>query len=100
KYGSRNEGIYFAASSFASKAIGGFGVVISGVVVDLAGIQRSATVETIDPESLRTLAMAMGPGVLILLGITVIAASFYDLSRAEHTRVSAAIADAAIADAA
>lgn len=95
KHGSRNEGIYFAASSFAAKAIGGFGVVISGVVVDLAGIQRNATVETIDPESLRTLAMAMGPGVLILIGITVIAASFYDLSRAEHTRVSAAITDAA-----
>lgn len=92
KHGSRSEGIYFAASSFAAKAIGGFGVVISGVVVDLAGIQRNATVETIDPESLRTLAMAMGPGVLILIGITAIAASFYDLSQAEHKRISALIA--------
>jgi GPH family glycoside/pentoside/hexuronide:cation symporter len=95
KHGSRNEGIYFAASSFASKAIGGFGIVISGVVVDLAGIQRNATVETINPESLRTLAMAMGPGVLIMIGITVIAASFYDLSRAEHSRIRAAILDGA-----
>lgn len=92
KHGSRNEGIYFAASSFAAKAIGGFGIVVSGVVVDLAGIQRSATVETIDPESLRTLAMAMGPGVLIMIGITVIAASFYDLSREEHSRIRTAIA--------
>lgn len=93
KHGSRSEGIYFAASSFASKAIGGFGIVISGVVVDLAGIQRSATVETIDPESLLTLAMAMGPGVLLLIGITVVAASFYDLSRAEHERIRALIVD-------
>ena len=92
KHGSRNEGIYFAASSFAAKAIGGFGIVVSGVVVDLAGIQRSATGETIDPESLRTLAMAMGPGVLIMIGITVIAASFYDLSREEHSRIRTAIA--------
>ncbi len=91
KHGSRSEGIYFAASSFAAKAIGGFGIVISGVVVDLAGIQRNATVETINPESLRTLAMAMGPGVLIMIGVTVVAASFYDLSRAEHRRVRAAI---------
>ena len=91
KHGSRSEGIYFAASSFAAKAIGGFGIVISGVVVDLAGIQRNATVETINPESLRTLAMAMGPGVLIMIGVTVVAASFYDLSRAEHSRVRAAI---------
>jgi GPH family glycoside/pentoside/hexuronide:cation symporter len=94
KHGSRSEGIYFAASSFAAKAIGGFGIVISGVVVDLAGIKPSATVETIDPESLRTLALAMGPGVLIMIGVTVIAASFYDLSRAEHSRVRAAISAA------
>ena len=93
KHGSRNEGIYFAASSFAAKAIGGFGIVISGVVVDVAGIQRNATVETIDPGSLWKLAMAMGPGVLMMIGITVIAASFYDLSQAEHSRVRAAIAD-------
>jgi Na+/melibiose symporter-like transporter len=91
KHGSRSEGIYFAASSFAAKAIGGFGIVISGAVVDLAGIQRNATVETIDPESLWTLAMAMGPGVLLLIGITVVAASFYDLSRAEHTRIRSLI---------
>jgi GPH family glycoside/pentoside/hexuronide:cation symporter len=91
KHGSRNEGIYFAASSFAAKAIGGFGIVISGIVVDFAGIQRSATVTTIDPESLRTLAMAMGPGVLMMIGVTVVAASFYDLSRAEHRRVRTAI---------
>ena len=89
--GNRSEGIYFAASSFASKAIGGFGIVLSGVVVDLAGIQRSATIETIDPDSLWTLAMAMGPGVLFLIGVTVTAASFYDLSRAEHDRVRALI---------
>lgn len=93
KHGSRNEGIYFAASSFAAKAIGGFGIVISGVVVDVAGIQRNATVETIDPGSLWKLAMAMGPGVLMMIGITVIAASFYDLSQAEHARVRAAIVE-------
>ena len=92
KHGSRNEGIYFAASSFAAKAIGGFGIVISGVVVDVAGIQRNATIETINPESLWKLALAMGPGVLMMIGITVIAASFYDLSQAEHARVRAAIA--------
>ncbi len=91
RHGGRNEGIYFAASSFATKAISGFGIVISGVVVDLAGIQRGATIETIDPESLWTLAMAMGPGVLTLITITAIAASFYDLSKAEQSRIRAVI---------
>ena len=93
-HGSRNEGIYYAAASFAAKAIGGFGIIISGVVVDLAGIQRNATVETIDPEALRTLAMAMGPGVLVMIGITASVASLYRLSRKEHGRIRAAIGDA------
>ena len=87
RFGSRNEGIYFAASSFATKAISGAGVVISGVVIDLAGIQRNATVETIDEDSLDTLAFAMGPGVLLMIGCTVLAAVFYDLSKAEHSRI-------------
>ena len=87
QYGSRSEGIYFAASSFATKAISGFGVVISGVVVDLAGIPKGATVDTIEPESLRTLAMAMGPGVLVLICITAIVANFYDLSKARHEEI-------------
>lgn len=91
KFGGRSEGIYFAASSFAAKAISGLGVVISGVVVDLAGIQRNATIETIAPESLRTLAMAMGPGVLFLIAITAFVASFYNLTKAEHDRVRKAI---------
>lgn len=90
-HGGRNEGIYYAAASFAAKAIGGFGIVISGVIVDIAGIQRNATIDTIDPEALRTLAMAMGPGVLIMIGITMLSASFYKLSRSEHSRIRAAI---------
>jgi Na+/melibiose symporter-like transporter len=93
-HGSRSEGMYFAASSFATKAISGFGIVISGVVVDLAGIQRGATVETIAPESLFTLALAMGPGVLVMIGFTVLAASFYDLSHAEHGRIRAVLGHA------
>ena len=90
-HGGRNEGIYYAAASFAAKAIGGFGIVISGVIVDIAGIQRNATIDTIDPEALRTLAMAMGPGVLIMIGITIVSASFYKLTRSEHSRIRASI---------
>jgi Na+/melibiose symporter-like transporter len=62
-------------------------------VIDLAGIQRSATIETVDPESLTTLALAMGPGVMIMIGSTIIAASFYDLSREKHRLIREEIAD-------
>ncbi len=90
-HGTRNEGIYFAALSFAAKAVGGFGIVISGVVVDLAGIGRSATIATLDPGALRFLGMAMGPGVLVMIAATIYVSSFYTLSREEHRRIGEAI---------
>jgi len=90
-HGSRNEGIYYAAAAFAAKAVGGFGIIISGLVVDLAGIQPNATAATIDPEALRTLALAMGPGVLAITAITVWVASRYRLSQAEHQRIRNAL---------
>ncbi len=94
-HGTRNEGIYFAALSFAAKAVGGFGIVISGIIVDLAGIGRNATVATLDPGSLKFLGMAMGPGVLVMIALTIFAASFYGISRAEHRRIGEAISSAA-----
>ena len=97
-HGNRHEGIYFAALSFAAKAIGGFGIVISGVIVDLAGIAKSTTVATIAPASLHTLAMAMGPGVLVMIAITIGAASFYKLTRLEHARLRARIEAARLAN--
>lgn len=95
-HGSRSEGIYFAASSFAAKAVGGLGIVISGIVVDVAGIEPGSTVDTIDPDSLFTLAMVMGPGVLVMIGITVIAASYYDLSRRDHSHIQETLAERAV----
>ncbi len=91
-HGTRNEGIYFAALSFAAKAVGGFGIVISGVIVDAADIGRSATAATVDPASLHFLGMAMGPGVLAMIAATIYLASFYDISRAEHQRILGAVA--------
>ncbi|NJN50771.1 MAG: MFS transporter [Gammaproteobacteria bacterium] len=90
-HGSRNEGIYFAALSFAAKAVGGFGIVISGIVVDLAGITRGATAATVNPDSLAFLGIAMGPGVLVMIALTVYVSSFYGITRAEHGRIRTAI---------
>jgi len=65
------------------------------VIVDLAGIGRSATVATLDPHSVNFLGMAMGPGVLVMIAVTIYAASFYGITRAEHRRIGEAISLAA-----
>ncbi|HEY6599152.1 MAG TPA: MFS transporter, partial [Pseudomonadales bacterium] len=92
-HGTRNEGIYFAALSFAAKAVGGFGIVVSGVIVDSAGIGQGTTIATLDPQSANFLGLAMGPGVLVMIALTIYAASFYDVSRAQHTRIADSIAE-------
>jgi hypothetical protein len=37
----------------------------------------------------------MGPGVLVMIAVTIYAASFYGISRAEHRRIGEAISLAA-----
>ncbi len=91
-HGERHEGIYYAALSFAAKAIAGFGTVLSGIVIDIAGIKKNATAASLDPESLRVLGVALGPGILVLVGLTLLAASFYSITRAEHGRMLEVIA--------
>jgi Na+/melibiose symporter-like transporter len=90
-HGVRHEGIYYAALAFAAKFVAGAGTLLSGVIVDAAGITRSATAATTHPEALRILAYCTGPGVLVLVAITVLAASTYNISRAEHARILARI---------
>ncbi|MBT7537695.1 MAG: MFS transporter, partial [Gammaproteobacteria bacterium] len=46
-HGERQEGIYYAAASFAGKMVGGAGPVLAGFVVDLAGIEPGATVASV-----------------------------------------------------
>ena len=69
-----------------------FGTVLSGIVIDIAGIRKNATAASLDPESLRVLGVALGPGILVLVGLTLLAASFYSITRAEHGRMLEVIA--------
>ena len=91
-HGERHEGIYYAALGFAAKAIAGFGTVLSGIIIDIAGIKKNATAASLDPESLRVLGVALGPGILVLVGLTLLAASFYSITRTEHGRMLEVIA--------
>ena len=86
-HGVRHEGIYYAALAFAAKFVAGAGTLLSGVIVDAAGITRNATAATTNPEALRILALCTGPGVLALVTVTVIVASRYNISRAQHTEI-------------
>ncbi len=89
RYGKRQEGIYYAASSFAGKAIGGSGAILAGLIIDFAGIPQGADPSTVAPESLERFGWALGPAVLFMMALAIVCVSFYGITRARHGEILA-----------
>lgn len=87
RHGRRQEGIYFAAASFAGKAVGGSGAILAGLVIDLAGIPAGADPATVDPDAVARFGWALGPAVLIMTAIALGCICFYRISRATHAEI-------------
>jgi GPH family glycoside/pentoside/hexuronide:cation symporter len=90
-YGDRQEGIYYAAASFAGKAVGGAGPVVAGFVIDLAGIAPGSSPESVTAEAIVRFGWVSGPSVIVLSGISIAAISFYRITRERHAETLALI---------
>jgi len=86
-YGKRQEGIYYAAASFAGKAIGGSGAILAGLIIDFAGIPQGAAPSAVDPEAITRFGWALGPAVLFMMAVALVCISFYSISRAQHAEI-------------
>ena len=91
-HGDRQEGIYFAAASFAGKAVGGAGPVFAGLVIDLAGIPAGTSPDLVPAESIARFGWVQGPSVIALTAISIFAISFYSISRSTHEETLSEIA--------
>ena len=87
RHASRQEGIYYAAASFVGKAVGGVGPIVAGLIVDLAGIAPGSAPGDVSAESIARFGWAAGPSVVVLSALSIAAACFYNISRAEHARI-------------
>jgi Na+/melibiose symporter-like transporter len=94
RYGRRQEGIYYAAASFAGKAIGGSGAIFAGLVIDFAGIPRGADPDTVAPEAVLRFGWALGPTVIALTLVGIACISFYKISRSRHADIQSEIRQA------
>jgi len=86
-YGKRQEGIYYAAASFAGKAIGGSGAIFAGLIIDFAGIPQGADPATVPAEAVIRFGWALGPTVIVLTTIAIGCISFYSISRQRHREI-------------
>lgn len=91
-FGTRREGLFFAAWLFASKAASGVGIFVAGLILQFVNFPKGAShadVATIDPASLTTFGLlyALIPGALVLGGV--IAMANYRLTANKHAALLA-----------
>jgi Na+/melibiose symporter-like transporter len=79
--GRRREGIFFGATSFAGKAFFGVGSLIAGLVFDFVGLKKGMSVEDAPITVVRDLGLTLGLSVLVMVGLSLMIFSRYDLTR-------------------
>lgn len=87
--GKREEGIFFGASSFASKCSDGLGTLVAGVALDLINFPTGAEVKAIDidPATLYQLGMIYGPLMTIFAIASLWCCNHYILNRKRHQQI-------------
>ena len=94
-HGKRQEGIFFAAASFANKCTTGVGNIVAGVALDLIAWPRGAHIQSaqdVPHETIFQLGLIYGPIVSGFAVVCVWCYSHYTLTRARHQAIVAALA--------
>ena len=92
--GTRQEGIFFGAISFSSKATSGFGNFIGGIGLDVISWLRGPEIRTaadVPPETLVNLGLLYGPFVAGFAVISIWCYSHYTLDRERHNELLQAL---------
>jgi GPH family glycoside/pentoside/hexuronide:cation symporter len=87
--GKREEGIFFGASSFASKCSDGFGTLAAGLLVDFIHFPTGANIKVTDipADVLFQLGLFYGPFIVILAAASLWFCNQYDLNREKHASI-------------
>ena len=88
--GRRQEGIFFALTSFAGKASSGAGSFVAGVTLDLIQWPAGASLAgaaAVPAETIRSLGIIYGPVVAAFAVAAMFSYRLYDLNRARHREI-------------
>jgi Na+/melibiose symporter-like transporter len=91
----RQEGIFFAAVSFANKCTTGVGNIVAGIALDIIRWPRGAHIQhvtDVPPETINHLGILYGPVVAGFAVVCVWCYLQYDLTRERHTEIVATLA--------
>jgi len=82
--GRREEGLFFAARSFAAKATSGVGAFFAGVALDIINFPRDAAPGDVPAEIIWNLGFIFGPSLMIFYMMALGSISFYRITRTGH----------------
>lgn len=85
KTGRREEGLFFAARTFAAKATSGVGAFIAGIALDLIQFPIGATPGQVSSDVLFRLGVIFGPTLMIFNLMALVCISFYKITREGHS---------------
>ncbi len=84
--GSRPEGVVFAANGLATKITAGLGAFLASILMTLVHYPKGATPGTVPLETIRNLALAYLPTIILLSGSSIAVLNLYRIDRATHER--------------
>lgn len=87
----REEGLFFAARSFATKASYGLGSFFAGIGLDIIKFPQGASPENVPADAVLSLAIMSGPVMFVLFAATVIVSGRYPLTANRHQEIIQAI---------
>ncbi len=82
--GRRSEGLFFAARTFAGKVVGGFGVFMVGIILELVNFSPSTSPADMDPAIVDNLAITYIPIMMFFYILSVVVIMGYKISRDGH----------------
>ena len=86
--GKRQEGLFFAANSFAQKATFGIGTLFAGIGLDLIAFPKQVDVSMVSEETIFNLGLIAGPLPFAIYLIAAYIATKYDLNKTRHAEIS------------
>ncbi len=82
--GRRSEGLFFAANSFAQKAVNGLGVIVAGQLLAYVNFPTQAKLGEVPQQTLFDLASVYIPALWGFYLFAIVLLSFYRISRSKH----------------
>ena len=96
KTGRRSEGIFFAANSFAQKAVNGLGVVVAGQILAYISFPSQAKPGEVPTETLFDLAYIYIPVLLFFYLCSLAVLGLYQINREDHSHNLQRLAEAKV----